>query len=279
MIDKVRKDFLTGFFLRDSLIPFLDKLLVAAKTKKKDFAVALIDIDRFKKFNDKFGHHFGDLILEYVASTLRLSLRGYEDYIFRYGGYEFVVIFPNKKPEEAFGLIRQINYNLANRPFLFENKLHRITISCGISGFPYDGHEVQDLLHKADKAMYFSKHSGHNLTTQAGKMLYIKLKNLIIVITSTCIIGLSGYILYNYFFRDYFSYVKEKVLVPAKIMKKEDPRKAAVIILKDGSVFEGYILAETSDKVILGLYLEEGVGSLVFKKSEIAEIKYEEGRR
>jgi diguanylate cyclase (GGDEF)-like protein len=92
--DLIDRDDLTGFFLRKAFMPFFKKLVIQTGQGKKNLTIVHIDIDKFKRFNDKYGHYFGDLILKYVGSTLELSLRDVEHYTFRYGGDEFVIAFP-----------------------------------------------------------------------------------------------------------------------------------------------------------------------------------------
>ncbi|MDD5255162.1 MAG: GGDEF domain-containing protein, partial [Candidatus Omnitrophica bacterium] len=86
MAENVCPDFLTGFSLRDSLYPTLEKLMLEFQAQKKPFSLALLDLDRFKKFNDKFGHDFGDEILRYASSTLRMTVSEVQSLLFRYGG-------------------------------------------------------------------------------------------------------------------------------------------------------------------------------------------------
>ena len=124
MLEEAQKDFLTGFYLRESLKPFLEKLMLDSSIKKRHFSVALIDLDHFKRFNDKFGHNFGDEILKYAVSTIRLTFQGIQSYFFRYGGDEFIVVFPEKGPRETFNLIRKCSYNLNHRLFLYKNKFY-----------------------------------------------------------------------------------------------------------------------------------------------------------
>jgi len=271
MLEDKYKDHLTGFYQRGSLNPFLEKLLLSTESKNGTFSIALIDLDHLKKYNDKFGHSFGDLILKYVAGTLRLSLQQEDFYGFRYGGDEFVMIFPDKGSDQVSKLLRRCTHNLATRPFLFNNKLFKITFSCGIASFPYGGKEVWQLLEKADRAMYFSKRHGRNFITQASKLAHLQLYNVVALLTSVCIILFSAFALYTQLFVPHIQSVKKKI----KSIKFTTRTKGLdVLVLKDGTVFKGHILKETEDKVIFGLDLEEGEGNLIFDKSEIEEIKH-----
>ena len=176
MPEELRRDGLTGFFVREELVLFLARLMAGAGEGEKGFSIALIDIDHFKKFNDKHGHLFGDEILKYATSTLRLTFYEGQCSFFRYGGDEFIAVFPGKDPKEAQGLIRQCHTNLFRRPCLSGNKLYRVMISCGIAGFPSDAKTPEELIQKADEAMYFSKRNGRNTTTVLGKIPYLRLR-------------------------------------------------------------------------------------------------------
>lgn len=133
MLEQAPKDFLTGFFSRDSLGGFLENIIIESNLKKKIFTIALIDLDRFKRFNDKFGHAFGDEVLKYATSTLRLTFHNEQCYLFRFGGDEFIAVFPDKEPQEILRLFKRCNYNMLHRHFLYANKLYKVTISCGIA--------------------------------------------------------------------------------------------------------------------------------------------------
>lgn len=271
ILEQAQKDYLTGFFTRQELENFLLALIKESEASGKFFSLALFDLDRFKRFNDKFGHVFGDEILKYATSTLRLTFYESPCFLFRYGGDEFIAVFPEKEARAAFRLSRQCNYNLSRRPFLFRNKFYKITISCGISGFPQDGKAAEELIKKADQAMYFSKRCGRNLTTLAHRIVYLRLRNAFLVILSAMVILFSFVLFYRLSFK--------KIIQPTvrqiqnmKIITKPD--KLDMVVLKNGMVFEGRILSEADNKVVLNLYMDKGEGTTTFNKSEIAEIKY-----
>lgn len=271
MVELTQKDCLTGFYLRGLLNPFLEDLILVSAPKKKKFSLVLIDLDRFKKFNDKFGHAFGDEILKYVTGTLRLTFSETQSYIFRYGGDEFIAVFPDQEPKETYRWLQQCNYNLSHRPFLFKNKFYKITLSCGVSGFPIDEQKAEELIQKADKAMYFSKHHGRSLITLANRMNFLKVRSFIAIVCSISMIVLSVFIAYRLSFK--------KLIQPALIHFRDlkvttKPQDLDLIITKGGVIFEGRIVSETQDKVILNLYMEKGQGTTVFEKKEIIEIKY-----
>ncbi len=267
MLDQAQVDSLTGCFVRGALSPFLERLILECKAETKSFTMALIDLDRFKKFNDKYGHLFGDEILKYVTSTLRMTFSERQCSFFRYGGDEFIGAFFDAAPNEILRLLRHCNYNLVHRPFLFKNKFYRITLSCGIASFPYDGNTVEGLIKKADEAMYLSKRYGRNRVILASRIKHLKLLRIFIVIVSIATVCGSLFITYIKIIQPVVNRIKDGEFV-AK------PDKLDAVILKSGLVLEGRILEETADKVILNLSLGKGEGTVTFNKSEISRIRY-----
>ena len=191
-----QRDYLTGFYLRDAFYTSLERLIIDATSKKKTFLLVLIDLDGFKKFNDKFGHLFGDEVLKHVASIVRLFFP--ENLCFRFGGDEFVALLADKDPKEAFNLLLKLKNHMAQFPFLSEGKSYqtfKISFSCGIAEFPSDGQKMEELIKKADEAMYFSKHYGHNFINFANKMKYIKSRSRLIYAISFFVILHPGKII------------------------------------------------------------------------------------
>ena len=271
MSEYSEQDSLTQFSLRSAFEPFLRNLIPDAKVSEKIFSLVVTDIDRFKKFNDKFGHLFGDEILKYVASTLRLSLKDIECHFFRYGGDEFVIILPGKDAKEASQCLLRFNYNMAHRQFLFENKFFKISASCGVACFPSDGETIKTMFKKADDAMYFSKRHGRGFVTIAGRIKYIVVRNAIVTIVSVCVIFGVLFVLYPYVLKKPIRRILHSV-TNIKIGVK--PKFLDIITLKDGAVFKGEIAEETDEGVILSIDSERGSALMNFKRSEIKSIKY-----
>ncbi len=155
MLENARKDFLTGLFARDSLDSCINEIISSCENEGKSFSIVLLDLDHFKKLNDKFGHLFGDDVLKYIASILQMTFFNNEGFFFRYGGDEFVGVFSNV---EGFGTVRYMRLflrNILHWPFLYKNRFHKILLSCGVACYPCDGKTPQELILKADEAMYF----------------------------------------------------------------------------------------------------------------------------
>ncbi len=166
-------DGLTGLANRMFFLNRLDLAITSAKRKKQNIALLYLDLDQFKKINDTFGHHYGDLLLKKVSETLQHCIRrtdmaarvrgdSIETVIARLGGDEFTVLLTDiKKPEHAAGVAKRI-LKAINRTYHLENLEIRVTTSIGISLFPSDGDDSSVLLKHADTAMYQAKNNGRN---------------------------------------------------------------------------------------------------------------------
>ncbi|MFH0877520.1 MAG: GGDEF domain-containing protein, partial [Candidatus Omnitrophota bacterium] len=270
MTEQAHRDSLTGFFAREALQPFLAELIKEGQATNKFFSIALLDLDHFKRYNDKHGHAFGDEILKYATSTLRLTFFESQCQFYRYGGDEFIAIFPEKDAKETFGLLRQCHYNLRHRPCLYENKFYRVTMSCGVASFPDDATSTEELIQIADEAMYFSKRTGRNSTTLVSKIPLLKIRNALRLmgIVASILLGLA--LAYHLGFK--------KIIKPTlgqirhmKIVTK--PEGLDTITLKSGVVFEGQIISETTAGITVNIYFDKGEGLTTFNKSEIVSIK------
>ena len=148
-LKSAKKDFLTKYFTRESLAPFINESIKKAQEQKREFGIVLVDLDHFKRFNDKYGHDIGDEVLEYAASTLRITLKG-ECHFFRYGGDEFILVFDKSRLWEIFNFMKICRFQYGIRHFLHGMKHFRVTFSCGIASFPRDGKTAAALIKRAD---------------------------------------------------------------------------------------------------------------------------------
>jgi diguanylate cyclase (GGDEF)-like protein len=132
------------------------------------YSVALIDIDDFKNFNDNFSHDVGDKVLTMTAKEL--AKIGGKGQLYRYGGEEFVIIFPNLTKNEAFGHLEEIRKKISEAKFVLEEnsdkkqKNYNITISIGVAEKKRSDASINPVIKRADKAMYKAKENGKNLT-------------------------------------------------------------------------------------------------------------------
>ncbi len=154
-------DSLTGLANRNLFLDRFDQSVSVASRDKKSIALLFIDLDGFKSVNDNFGHSKGDLLLKHAAQRIKNSVRT-SDSVARLSGDEFAImlcgdndVYSNEK------VATKILKELA-APFLLAEKEARVTASIGIAIFPDDGHLSEDLLGKADSAMYKAKQKGKN---------------------------------------------------------------------------------------------------------------------
>ena len=124
------------------------------------FSIAIVDLDHFKRINDTYGHLAGDKVLRLVGKILRRHLRG-SDFIARFGGEEFVVLFPSTSLKDAEKVAQMVRESVANSPFNFHGKPVQITASIGVASVTKDD-SGDALFSRADKALYQAKNSGRN---------------------------------------------------------------------------------------------------------------------
>lgn len=138
----------------------------------RDLALAMLDIDNFKKINDTYGHPVGDVILKGLVDELMTNARD-SDVVARYGGEEFAIIFPETPGERAFDAADRLRQLVERRQFAImelRRTLH-VTISVGVAVYPHDGTTTADLISRADAALYWAKKSGKNRVVMAAEVV------------------------------------------------------------------------------------------------------------
>jgi len=125
-------------------------------------SVVMCDIDKFKHINDFYGHRKGDEILKAIGYQLNMSLRE-TDLVGRYGGEEFIIVLPNTGDEEAYIVSEKIRKNIEDSMPLNDDE--PVTLSLGVATYPDHGLTEEELIEKADQALYHSKNAGRNRTT------------------------------------------------------------------------------------------------------------------
>lgn len=154
-------DPLTGLYNRRYLDEFFERELARVQRENLPLAVALIDLDHFKRLNDECGHLVGDDVLKAVAQHLLDNLRS-TDAVFRIGGEEFLLILPGADPDEASARLQSICSQLAAREIATRGGDQRVTLSAGLAYWPQQGLALDELLHAADAALYQAKRTGRN---------------------------------------------------------------------------------------------------------------------
>jgi diguanylate cyclase (GGDEF)-like protein len=135
--------------------------LIQARRYSNSLAVLFLDLDDFKPINDRLGHATGDELLRQVAQRIDSCVRE-EDSISRLGGDEFTMVLHKVASHEDAALVAQNIITAMQRKFYAVNEELMITVSIGISFFPDDGEEPNELVHRADVAMYVAKSAGGN---------------------------------------------------------------------------------------------------------------------
>jgi len=156
-------DALTGIPNRKFFDTRLRECAATAMETGEPMSLLLLDIDHFKKFNDTYGHQIGDQVLRLVAKTLTDCLKG-RDTPARYGGEEFVIILPQTRLENAVTVAEQIRRTMARNKVVRKDTRAEygvIAISAGASVYR-PGEPLQDLIKRADAALYHAKHTGRN---------------------------------------------------------------------------------------------------------------------
>lgn len=152
-------DPLTGLFNRRRFEQELDQAVASAKRYQHSGALLFFDLDQFKYVNDTSGHSAGDQLLVSLGESLPSLLRE-TDVIGRLGGDEFGVILTRATADEAIQVAKKILVHVRDAEFCVGERVHKVSASLGIALFPEHGNDVQDLLARADLAMYQVKESG-----------------------------------------------------------------------------------------------------------------------
>ena len=155
-------DGLTEIYNHRYFQEFLDKELNRADRRETKVSLILADIDKFKSFNDNYGHQAGDMVLREVASICTELIREY-DLLARYGGEEFVFVLPETGQGDAVNVAEKIREAIELHNFIYNQEICNVTISFGIATFDPDQPIGKALLiEQADKALYSAKDKGRN---------------------------------------------------------------------------------------------------------------------
>lgn len=155
-----RRDGLTGLLNRAALLEDGKQQLAQCRLRRQPFAALLLDLDHFKRINDTHGHLAGDAVLHHAARTLQRNLRGRDELLGRYGGEEFVLLLPATSLEQAQALAERLRAALEACPLDGDAGAIGITTSIGVAADAEAG--LQDLLARADLALYRAKAAGRN---------------------------------------------------------------------------------------------------------------------
>lgn len=163
---KVRKlaitDSLTGIYNHGFLYEGMAREFARVERLKLPLSFLMLDIDYFKKINDTYGHLQGDEVLRKLAQILKKNTRPY-DILGRYGGEEFSIVMPEANREDSISLAERIRTEVSGYNFGSGDETIKCTISIGISNYPHANiKNIEDLINKADRALYRAKAEGRN---------------------------------------------------------------------------------------------------------------------
>jgi two-component system cell cycle response regulator len=168
MYESALRDGLTKAFNKKYFTDRLESELTFALRHTSPLVLVMFDIDHFKKVNDTYGHQAGDTVLSELSTLLTTALRA-EDVFARYGGEEFAVICRGTDLTQATIVGERMRKAVESHRFTFEGTHIPVTISVGIAGLPDAAvKDATDLVARADKALYQSKHGGRNRVTIHG---------------------------------------------------------------------------------------------------------------
>jgi diguanylate cyclase (GGDEF)-like protein len=151
---KTNIDILTKAYTRDKVMDIAEDLISEYNNINIEFALLMIDIDKFKNVNDTYGHQFGDEVLKKIVEISKKNVRD-TDIVGRYGGEEFLILLQGVDSHNALNVAEKIRKSIEE--YVFPKNNNSVTISIGISHFPTNGYLLDDLIFKADQALYFAK--------------------------------------------------------------------------------------------------------------------------
>lgn len=157
-------DPLTGLYNRRYLNETLAREITRVERENNSLSVIMSDIDHFKMINDTYGHPVGDKFLMEIASLMKKHTRD-SDIVCRYGGEEFLLVFPGTALASAARRAEEIRQQCAEIIIQHEGIDLNVTMSLGVATYPTHGKEAEEIIIKADKALYQSKQSGRNRVT------------------------------------------------------------------------------------------------------------------
>lgn len=160
--DLAIKDSLTSCFTKGYFLERIREEIKKSARKQKDLALLMIDIDYFKKYNDKFGHVAGDILLKDIGALVRVFSDQYGGTVSRFGGEEFSILLPNISKQEAKEIAEELRLKVQNKSIILRQKETSITVSIGVASYPEDASEEEGLINSSDIAMYRAKQKGRN---------------------------------------------------------------------------------------------------------------------
>ena len=154
-------DTLTRLANRNTLLQSIKHLHEDYKKSAKTYSLLLLDIDRFKLINDNYGHNIGDQLLQLIAERMQIFIRD-KDNIGRWGGEEFLCLLPDASTNTACRIAERLCQSISEQPFIIDEQEISITVSIGVSNFPDNGDNTEELYRIADSTLHAAKQNGRN---------------------------------------------------------------------------------------------------------------------
>ncbi|GHU08523.1 diguanylate cyclase [Spirochaetia bacterium] len=170
------RDVKTGLFNHGFFMTRLSEEIARAKRTGESSSLIVIDVDKFKDFNDSYGHLAGDRVLESLAYMIKQNVRA-EDIPSRFGGEEFTIVLPNTDRATAWVVAERLRTSIAEMQVSWDPPLPQVTISLGLVTFTRStGLSAESVINRADEALYQSKARGRNRTTVWRSGLLFKIE-------------------------------------------------------------------------------------------------------
>lgn len=166
LVDDARTDPLTGLLNRRGLDQAIDTQLEHARFNDLPLSILIADLDHFKRLNDLHGHAAGDAALQQFAAIIDQNRRHY-DTVARHGGEEFTLVLPGTDLKAALEVAGRLRATVERQ---LAAGSRRMTVSFGVASFPEHGVTVEDLMRRADEALYLAKSRGRNRVVGVGEM-------------------------------------------------------------------------------------------------------------
>jgi diguanylate cyclase (GGDEF)-like protein/putative nucleotidyltransferase with HDIG domain len=163
---RANTDELTGLYNHRHFHECLDQEITRASRLGGTFSLIMMDVDLFKSYNDIYGHLAGDMVLRKVGEYIDISIREI-DMAFRYGGEEFAVLLPGAHIDDAYKVAERIRKTIESKT---SSKAMPITISVGVANWPNDGVIKEEIIGRADEALYRAKQMGRNRTCMSSNI-------------------------------------------------------------------------------------------------------------
>lgn len=167
LLERATRDALTRLWNRSAIFEILEREMQTARQLSTPLAIALIDIDHFKRVNDTHGHQAGDEVLRTLGARLSVELRN-GDALGRYGGEELLLVLPNASPQTPFQPLERLRQAIGSTPISHKSCLIKVTASFGVAWFVPAADRIENLIGRADAALYEAKFGGRDRVEYAA---------------------------------------------------------------------------------------------------------------